>query len=135
MLLVPRKRRYQKIHRTQLKRLNRVRSALIFQKHIYHVINTVSTSLTAKQMEATRKSIARRLKLYSKFFFYVFPDLPFTTKSSGMRMGNGKGELKDWRCKVKAGTPLLKIKQSNLKVFKILKKIKLNKFNFQVRLR
>lgn len=132
---MPRKRRYQKIHRAQIKKLNRVKSVGVFQKQELQIITTKSTVMTARQLEATRKSISRRLKLISKFFFYVFPDLPFTTKSTGMRMGGGKGELKDWRCKFRSGTALIKFKQSNLKTKSILKALHFNKFNFTVLIR
>lgn len=134
MLKAPRKLRYKKVHRKQLKKINRIRTVLTYQKQPIKLICTRSSTLTAKQLEATRKNLSRKLKLISKLYMYVFPDLPLTAKPTAMRMGKGKGNFKEWISKIKAGTPLFKIKGiSLLQVKKILINKKINKFSFRVK--
>lgn len=135
MLKAPRKLRYKKIHRKQLKKLNRIRTVLTYQKQPAKLICTTSSIITAKQIEATRKNLSRKLKLISKLYLYVFPDLPLTAKPTAMRMGKGKGNFKEWIAKIKAGTPLFKIKGISLNLLKkILINKKINKFPFRVKL-
>src|ERR1700761_9030291 len=55
--------------------------------------------LTSLQLESFRKVCKRKLRLkYRKETpcFNVFTDIPVTKKSSGVRMGKGKGSLNFW---------------------------------------
>lgn len=71
--------------------------------------------LNAKQIEAARQSIARRTNRKAKIWIKIFPDLPITSKPTGVRMGKGKGQLSHWGARVRGGTVLFEICGANLK--------------------
>ena len=49
------------------------------------------SKLTARQIEAARISIMRKIKRGGKLWIRVFPDRPFTKKPPETRQGKGKG--------------------------------------------
>lgn len=78
--------------------------------------------LNSQQIEAARQSIARKTKRKAKIWIKIFPDLPITSKPTGVRMGKGKGQLSHWGARVRGGTVLFEICGVNLKV--IIKALK-----------
>lgn len=77
---------------------------------------TESGILNSKQIEAARQSIARKTKRKAKIWIKIFPDLPITSKPTGVRMGKGKGQVSHWGARVRGGTVLFEICGVNLKV-------------------
>ena len=65
--------------------------------------------MTARQIEAARRTISRRIKRGGKIFIRVFPDKPITSKPLEVRMGKGKGSVDYWACKVKPGRVMFEI--------------------------
>ena len=65
--------------------------------------------ITARQIEATRVAITRRLKRGGKVFIRVFPDKPITKKPAEVRMGKGKGAPEEWVSVVKAGRIMFEV--------------------------
>lgn len=59
--------------------------------------------ITARQIEAARRAINRRIKRGGKVWIRVFPDKPITEKPLEVRMGNGKGNVEYWVCEIKPG--------------------------------
>lgn len=59
--------------------------------------------LTARQIEAARRSIARSMKRAGKLWIRVFPDVPVSKKPAEVRMGSGKGNVELYVCRVKPG--------------------------------
>jgi large subunit ribosomal protein L16 len=49
--------------------------------------------LTARQIEAARRTMVRFTKRRGKVWIRVFPDKPYTQKAAETRMGNGKGAV------------------------------------------
>jgi large subunit ribosomal protein L16 len=47
--------------------------------------------ITARQIEAARVAITRKVKRLGKLYIRVFPDKPITKKPAETRMGKGKG--------------------------------------------
>ena len=72
--------------------------------------------LNSRQIEAARQAIARKTKRKAKIWIKIFPDLPITSKPTGVRMGKGKGGLSHWGARVRGGTVLFEICGMNLKV-------------------
>ncbi|MEG1794854.1 MAG: 50S ribosomal protein L16, partial [Rikenellaceae bacterium] len=64
---------------------------------------------TARQIEAARRTISRRIKRGGKIFIRVFPDKPITSKPLEVRMGKGKGSVEYWVCQIKPGKVLYEI--------------------------
>lgn len=72
--------------------------------------------LNSRQIESVRQSIARKTKRKAKIWIRIFPDLPITSKSTGVRMGKGKGAFSHWSARVRGGTVLLEICGVNLNI-------------------
>lgn len=62
--------------------------------------------LTARQIEAARRTISRHVKRGGKLWIRVFPDKPITKKPLEVRMGSGKGNVEYWVAEVKPGAVL-----------------------------
>lgn len=65
--------------------------------------------ITARQIEAARIAITRRIKRGGKVFIRVFPDKPITKKPAETRMGKGKGAPEEWVAVVKPGRIMFEI--------------------------
>ena len=68
-----------------------------------------SGTLNVRQIEAARQAIARKIKRKGKIWIRIFPDIPVTSKPTGVRMGKGKGQVSHWVSKVRGGTVLFEI--------------------------
>src|SRR5574343_1190159 len=69
--------------------------------------------ITARQIEAARRAISRRVKRGGKIFIRVFPDKPITEKPLEVRMGNGKGSVEYWVAEIQPGKILYEIEGVN----------------------
>lgn len=65
--------------------------------------------VTARQIEAARMAIQRKVKRAGKLYIRVFPDKPYTKKPLETRMGKGKGGVEGWVAVVKPGKVLYEI--------------------------
>lgn len=65
--------------------------------------------MSARQIEAARIAITRRVKKGGKIWIRVFPDKPITKKPAETRMGKGKGNFEGWVAVVKPGRVLYEI--------------------------
>lgn len=65
--------------------------------------------ITARQIEATRIAITRKVKRGAKIWIRLFPDKPITKKPAEVRMGKGKGAPESWVAVVKPGRILFEI--------------------------
>ena len=65
--------------------------------------------INSRQIEAARQAIVRKIKRKGKIWIRIFPDLPITSKPTGIRMGKGKGQVSYWGTRVKGGTVLFEI--------------------------
>jgi large subunit ribosomal protein L16 len=74
--------------------------------------------ITARQIEAARRAIARHTKRAGRLWTRVFPDLPVTKKPAEVRMGSGKGSPELWCARVKPGRILFEIGGVNEQIAK-----------------
>jgi large subunit ribosomal protein L16 len=65
--------------------------------------------MTAREIEAARRAIARHVKRGGQIWIRVFPDVPITKKPLEVRMGSGKGNVEYWVAKVKPGKVLFEM--------------------------
>jgi large subunit ribosomal protein L16 len=65
--------------------------------------------LTARQIEAARRTISRHVKRGGKIWIRVFPDKPISKKPLEVRMGSGKGSVEYWIAQIKPGTMLYEL--------------------------
>lgn len=74
--------------------------------------------ITARQIEAARRAIARHTKRQGRIWLRIFPDLPVTKKPAEVRMGSGKGSVELWVARVKPGRILFEIGGVNPQIAK-----------------
>ena len=124
MLLRPKKTKYNKSQRGRLSRI--VSSFRLPKNGRYALIAQESILLTAHQIESTRQVINRYLKRKGRIWIHAFPDLPVTSKPTEVRMGKGKGAIKNWVCRVRKGKILFEVDgatdQKIIEAFKAAKK-------------
>lgn len=65
--------------------------------------------ITARQIEASRMAIQRRVKRSGKLWIRTFPDKPVTKKPLEVRMGSGKGSVELWVAVIRPGKVLFEI--------------------------
>ncbi len=68
-----------------------------------------SNWVTARQIEAARIAITRRMGREGQVIIRIFPHLSKTSKPIGVRMGKGKGNPEKWVAVVKEGTMLFEV--------------------------
>ncbi|MBF0202967.1 MAG: 50S ribosomal protein L16 [Desulfamplus sp.] len=59
--------------------------------------------VNARQIEAARIAMTRKIKRLGKTWIRFFPDKPITKKPAEVRMGKGKGPTEGWVAAVKPG--------------------------------
>ena len=107
MFLQPKKLKYKKTKKGKLKKLEFKSNTLKFGTIGLKSKN--SAIINARQIEAARQAISRRIKKKGKIWVRVFPDLPITAKPISSRMGKGKGEITHWGARVSGGSVLFEI--------------------------
>lgn len=65
--------------------------------------------ITARQIEAARRSIVREMKRRGKIWIRIFPAKPFTHKPPETRMGSGKGNVEYYVAVVKPGRIMFEV--------------------------
>lgn len=65
--------------------------------------------VTARQIEAARRTITRTVKRGGKLWIRIFPDKPISRKPLEVRMGGGKGNVEYWVSQVQPGRILYEI--------------------------
>ena len=75
----------------------------------YALAVTECGRITARQIEAARMAIQRKVKRQGKLYIRVFPDKPVSKKPLETRMGKGKGGVDQWVAVVRPGKVLYEI--------------------------
>ena len=65
--------------------------------------------ITARQIEAARRTIVREMKRRGKIWIRIFPAKPFTHKPPETRMGSGKGNVEYYVAVVKPGRVMFEV--------------------------
>lgn len=65
--------------------------------------------ITARQIEAARRTITRHVKRGGKLWIRIFPDKPISKKPLEVRMGKGKGAVEYWVALIQPGRMLYEI--------------------------
>jgi large subunit ribosomal protein L16 len=65
--------------------------------------------VTARQIEAARRTLVRYMKRRGKVWIRIFPDKSVTKKPAETRMGKGKGSVDHWVAVVRPGRVLFEI--------------------------
>ena len=70
---------------------------------------TSRARMTAREIEAARRAMARAVKRGGQIWIRVFPDVPISKKPLEVRMGSGKGNVEYWVAKVQPGKMLYEV--------------------------
>lgn len=62
--------------------------------------------ITARQIEAARRALTRKVKRGAKVWIRIFPDKPITKKPLEVRQGKGKGNVEYWVAQIQPGRML-----------------------------
>jgi large subunit ribosomal protein L16 len=65
--------------------------------------------VSARQIEAARRTIVHEMKRRGKVWIRIFPDKPYTRKPPETRMGKGKGNVEYWVAVVRPGRIMFEI--------------------------
>jgi large subunit ribosomal protein L16 len=75
----------------------------------YGLQATTSHWVSNRQIEAARIAMTRHMKRGGQVWIKIFPDLSYTSKGVGVRMGNGKGAPVGWVAPVKRGKVMFEV--------------------------
>ena len=106
-MLMPKKTKYRKVHRGRLKGLSKGARSIQFGD--YGLVALEPSWVTARQLEAVRITVGRKLKKIGTSYIRMFPNKSVTKKPAETRMGKGKGNPDFWVCPVKRGRVILEI--------------------------
>ena len=65
--------------------------------------------VTARQIEAARRTLVHAMKRRGKVWIRIIPDKPYTQKPPETRMGKGKGNVEYWVAVVKPGRVMFEV--------------------------
>ena len=106
-MLQPKRTKFRKQHKGRNNGVAVRGSSVSFGE--YGLKSTGRGRITARQIEAARRTISRNVKRAGKMWIRIFPDKPITKKPLEVRMGKGKGSVELWVAQVKPGTMLYEI--------------------------
>ncbi len=106
-MLMPKRVKYRKPYRAPLKGRTKGGQTVSFGDWGLQALQC--GWITARQIEASRVAISRKMKKGGKIWIRIFPDVPFTKKPLETRMGKGKGSPEWWVAPVKRGRVMFEI--------------------------
>ncbi len=106
-MLSPKRVKYRKRQRGRLKGKSIRGSNVSFGE--FGLKAVTSGRLTARQIEAARRAMTRKVKRGGKLWIRIFPDIPVTKKPAETRMGSGKGSPEYWVAVIRPGRVLFEM--------------------------
>lgn len=100
-MLMPKKVKHRKVQKGKMRGEAYRGSSLNFGN--YGIQALECGFVTARQIEAARIAMTRKIKRGGRIWIRVFPDKPLTKKPAEVRMGKGKGSPEYWVAVVKPG--------------------------------
>src|SRR5690606_1501991 len=65
--------------------------------------------ITARQIEAAGRRVARHIKRQGRLWIRIVPDVPVSKTPAEVRQGKGKGSVEFWAARVKPGRVLFEL--------------------------
>ena len=106
-MLMPKKTKFRKEHRGR--RRGETKGQATVQFGDYGIKALECGWITARQIEAARIAMTRKIKRCGKVWINVFPDKPYTKKPAETRMGSGKGNPEGWVAVIKPGKVMFEL--------------------------
>lgn len=117
-MLEPKKAKHRKWHKGRSrKRLVETRGVkLSFGR--YGLQALTSAWITARQIEAARKTLSHHIKREGQIWIRIFPDKPVTKMPPEVTLGGGKGEVDHYVAPVKPGRVLFEMDGVSIEIAK-----------------
>jgi large subunit ribosomal protein L16 len=106
-MLQPKKTKYRKAHKGRIHGPAKGGATLAFGSFGLKALEP--ERVTARQIEAARRAIARHMKRQGRIWIRIFPDVPVSRKPAEVRMGSGKGAPEFWVVRVHPGRIMFEI--------------------------
>lgn len=106
-MLMPKRVKYRKQQRGRMKGKALRGAEITFGE--YGLMAMEPGWVTARQIEAARRTMAREMKRRGKIWIRIFPDKPYTHRPAETRMGKGKGNVEYWVAVVKPGRIMFEV--------------------------
>jgi len=106
-MLMPKRQKYRKVQRGNMRGTAYRGSTIAFGEIGLRCLEP--GEISARQIEAARVAIMRKVKRGGKLWIRIFPDRPFTKKPAETRMGKGKGNPEGFVARVKPGKILFEL--------------------------
>ncbi|MEL6768475.1 MAG: 50S ribosomal protein L16 [Pseudomonadota bacterium] len=106
-MLSPKRTKFRKQHKGRIHGQTKGGSDLNFGS--FGLKAVTPERVTARQIEAARRTMTRHMKRQGRVWIRIFPDVPVTQKPTEVRMGKGKGSVEYWAAKVKPGRIMFEI--------------------------
>ncbi len=106
-MLQPKRTKFRKMQKGRNRGLAQRGSKVSFGE--YGLKSTGRGRITARQIEAARRTISRKVKRGGKIWIRIFPDKPITQKPLEVRQGKGKGSVEYWVAQIQPGRVLFEI--------------------------
>lgn len=103
-MLQPNKMKYRKVHKGRNTGIATRGNKVSFGEYGLKAVGR--GRLTARQIEAARRTMTRHIKRGGRIWIRVFPDKPITNKPIGVRMGGGKGSPEYFVAEIRPGKVL-----------------------------
>ena len=100
-MLQPKRTKFRKVQKGRNRGLAQRGSSVSFGEYALKAIGR--GRMTARQIEAARRAMTRRVKRGGQIWIRVFPDKPITNKPLEVRQGKGKGNVEYWVAQIKPG--------------------------------
>ena len=106
-MLQPKRTKFRKQNKGRNRGLATVSNKVSFGE--FGLKATTRGRITARQIEAARRTITRKIKRGGKLWIRVFPDKPITKKPLEVRQGKGKGNVEYWIAQIQPGRMLYEL--------------------------
>jgi large subunit ribosomal protein L16 len=106
-MLMPKRVKYRKQMRGRMKGKESRGVEISFGE--YGLLAMEPVWVTARQIEAARRTLVHAMKRRGKVWIRIFPDKPYTQKPPETRMGKGKGNVEYWVAVVKPGRVMFEV--------------------------
>ncbi|MDP6572779.1 MAG: 50S ribosomal protein L16 [Rhodospirillales bacterium] len=106
-MLNPKRTKFRKAHKGRIHGAAKGGTRLNFGSYGLKAITPAR--VTARQIEAARRTITRHMKRTGRVWIRIFPDLPVSQKPAEVRQGKGKGTPEYWACRIKPGRIMFEV--------------------------
>ena len=106
-MLSPKKTKFRKAHKGRIRGNAKGGTELLFGS--FGLKALTPNRVTARQIEAARRTMTRYMKRVGRVHIRIFPDVPVSKKPLEVRQGKGKGSVEYWVAQIQPGRVMFEI--------------------------